>query len=200
MIPEMFRSVVGFPLYEVSNYGNFRTWKPHQKQTKKKRDFPKRLKMKKSGNGYYHYCFQQDGKTRMKRVHILVLETFVGNRPEGYQGCHNDGNPANNHIDNLRWDVYAYIYPKHPIFDEIESDNLFLEHNITGQFHWGLSYHEWNYDKEGAVYSKKLGSDYSHLHDTYERICDINLTPTERDAENLFEYLTNVKVQIKEPK
>lgn len=38
-------------------------------------------------------------------VHRLVLETFRGPRPDGMEGCHNDGNPANNHIDNLRWDT-----------------------------------------------------------------------------------------------
>jgi hypothetical protein len=36
-------------------------------------------------------------------VHILVLETFKGARPLGYQAAHNDGNPGNNNISNLRW-------------------------------------------------------------------------------------------------
>jgi hypothetical protein len=42
----------------------------------------------------------------MRRVHRLVLEAFVGPAPEGEEGCHNDGNPANNALGNLRWDSH----------------------------------------------------------------------------------------------
>lgn len=41
------------------------------------------------------------------RIHSLVLEAFVGPRPDGMEGCHNDGDPANNHLANLRWDTRA---------------------------------------------------------------------------------------------
>lgn len=46
-----------------------------------------------------------DGVRTNRLVHQLVLETFVGPRPEGMQGCHNDGNPLNNGVSNLRWDT-----------------------------------------------------------------------------------------------
>lgn len=36
-------------------------------------------------------------------VHRLVLMVFVGPCPDGMEGCHNDGNPANNSLGNLRW-------------------------------------------------------------------------------------------------
>lgn len=39
------------------------------------------------------------------RVHHLVLRTFVGPCPEGMQCCHEDGNPSNNKLNNLRWDT-----------------------------------------------------------------------------------------------
>ncbi len=38
-------------------------------------------------------------------VHQVVLEAFVGPRPSGFHGCHNDGNPLNSNLDNLRWDT-----------------------------------------------------------------------------------------------
>lgn len=41
----------------------------------------------------------------MKLVHRLVLEAFVGPCPSGCEGCHYDGNPANNIVSNLRWDT-----------------------------------------------------------------------------------------------
>ena len=37
------------------------------------------------------------------RVHILVLETFVGPRPDGNDGDHVDHDRLNNRLTNLRW-------------------------------------------------------------------------------------------------
>jgi hypothetical protein len=45
------------------------------------------------------------GQLRVRYVHHLVLEAFVGPRPGKMQGCHNDGNPDNNSLSNLRWDT-----------------------------------------------------------------------------------------------
>ena len=38
-------------------------------------------------------------------VHRLVLSSFEGEAPEGMEACHNDGNRANNWLNNLRWDT-----------------------------------------------------------------------------------------------
>lgn len=38
-------------------------------------------------------------------VHVLMLESFVGPRPKGMLGCHNDDNKNNNVLGNLRWDT-----------------------------------------------------------------------------------------------
>lgn len=40
-----------------------------------------------------------------RTIHTLVLRAFAGPPPPGMEGCHWDGNPANNHLDNLRWDT-----------------------------------------------------------------------------------------------
>lgn len=42
-----------------------------------------------------------------RRVHRLVLEAFAGPAPAGMEGCHDDGDPTNNSITNLRWDTHA---------------------------------------------------------------------------------------------
>jgi hypothetical protein len=42
---------------------------------------------------------------RTMRICRLVLLAFVGPCPEGMEACHDDGNPANNHPGNLRWDT-----------------------------------------------------------------------------------------------
>lgn len=38
-------------------------------------------------------------------VHRLVLEAFVGSCPPGMECCHNNGDPSDNRLDNLRWDT-----------------------------------------------------------------------------------------------
>jgi hypothetical protein len=40
-------------------------------------------------------------------VHRLVLLTFVGPPPDGFQGCHNNGIPTDNRLTNLRWDTQS---------------------------------------------------------------------------------------------
>lgn len=38
-------------------------------------------------------------------IHTLVASHFIGPRPEGMVICHNDGDPDNNHVSNLRYDT-----------------------------------------------------------------------------------------------
>lgn len=37
------------------------------------------------------------------QVHRLVALAFIGDCPENMECCHKDGNPMNNHVDNLEW-------------------------------------------------------------------------------------------------
>lgn len=56
--------------------------------------------------GYLTVTIRSNGRRRTARVATLVLVAFVGPRPEGMQACHfPDRDPANNHINNLRWDT-----------------------------------------------------------------------------------------------
>jgi hypothetical protein len=56
-----------------------------------------------SGKGYPTVTV----KSRHRRVHQLVLETFIGPRPPGLECCHWDGVKINNRLMNLRWDTHA---------------------------------------------------------------------------------------------
>ena len=52
----------------------------------------------------YHACtLYRDGTAKQVRVHNLVLEAFVGPRPEGAHGCHRDDDVNNNRLENLYW-------------------------------------------------------------------------------------------------
>jgi hypothetical protein len=58
-------------------------------------------------NGGYPQAYLplRRGVFRLVYVHALVLAAFVGPCPEGMEACHWDGDPGNNRLDNLRWDV-----------------------------------------------------------------------------------------------
>jgi hypothetical protein len=70
--------------------------------------FRKRIKGRElsqaSGKRKYLYVdLSRDGVRRKHRVHLLVLEAFVGPCPDGMEARHLDGNLRNNHISNLAW-------------------------------------------------------------------------------------------------
>lgn len=56
-------------------------------------------------DGYQLMRMSKDDKQTSRLVHRLVLEAFVGPCPDGMEGCHNDGDPGNNDLSNLRWDT-----------------------------------------------------------------------------------------------
>lgn len=85
------------PWYFVSDFGrvcsidrviNNRTWRGQL------------LKLGRFAQGHRYVCLNKGDHSR---VHVLVLEAFVGPRPEGQEGLHWDDNASNNHLSNLRW-------------------------------------------------------------------------------------------------
>lgn len=57
------------------------------------------------GSGYQIVTLSKNGKGKCFTVHSLVALTFIGERPDGFQCCHNDGNVDNNSVSNLRYDT-----------------------------------------------------------------------------------------------
>lgn len=56
--------------------------------------------------GHLSVNLHRGGVKTRRYIHRLVLEAFVGPRPEGLVCCHWDGDPSNNRLDNLRWDTH----------------------------------------------------------------------------------------------
>jgi hypothetical protein len=63
------------------------------------------LKQQLHPDGHLVVDLRNGGKRRMAKVHQLVLEAFVGSRPGGMEGCHNNGDGTDNRVENLRWDT-----------------------------------------------------------------------------------------------
>ncbi len=98
--------VAGFPGYRVGKDGSvWSCWKHNGHQPRVLSDQWRRLKALPDGDGYLRVNLFVDGKRQPRKVHHLVLEAFVGSRPAGLEGRHDDGNPANGTLGNLRWDT-----------------------------------------------------------------------------------------------
>lgn len=54
-------------------------------------------------HGYPCVDIYYQAKRVQKPVHVLILEAFVGPRPEGMLALHNDDDKANCCLSNLRW-------------------------------------------------------------------------------------------------
>lgn len=63
----------------------------------------RKMKLSWGDSGRLVVNLRRNGKQRIWKVHQLVLETFVGPRPPGMEGCHWDDCVWNNAVSNLRW-------------------------------------------------------------------------------------------------
>src|SRR5699024_9726058 len=60
-----------------------------------------------NAKGYRVVDLYRDGVAYRYRVHVLVLETFTGPRPEGLEARHLNGNPGDNRVGNLEWNTHS---------------------------------------------------------------------------------------------
>ena len=60
--------------------------------------------------GYLQVRLYRNAHGYSRRVAPLVLEAFIGPRPDGMNCCHNNGVPADNRLHNLRWDTQRNNY------------------------------------------------------------------------------------------
>jgi len=104
-----YRDVEGFPGYRVGSDGS--VWScldahPGKGECGILTSEWRRLRPVRLHAGHLLVRLSRKGKQTNRSVHTLVLETFVGPRPPGMEACHfPDRNPANNRLDNLRWDT-----------------------------------------------------------------------------------------------
>lgn len=103
---EIWVSVPGWPGYEVSDRGRVRSWKWPGKMRAwvEDRSRSPRVLRPDVRNGYLGVLLSdKDRGRRHVNIHVLVLEAFVGPRPEGMQVAHTNGERHDNRIENLRW-------------------------------------------------------------------------------------------------
>lgn len=103
---ERWLPVDGFPGYEVSNHGQVRGL-PRTIDTVRGPRTVRGCVLSQwtTPKGHKSVSLRGTRGQLTRLVHSLVLTAFVGPRPDGYECCHSDGDPANNHVWNLRWDT-----------------------------------------------------------------------------------------------
>jgi hypothetical protein len=102
-MPERWLPVVGYEdLYAVSDLGRVKSF--HSRGRWKSASGERLLSVAyNKRSGYAHVALCRDGGQETRNVHTLVLEAFVGPRPDGMEARHLDGDPANCALSNLRY-------------------------------------------------------------------------------------------------
>lgn len=133
MTQEIWKSIPGYEeLYEVSTYGSVRSkYRVLFYRDRINVHKPTLLKFDQSLNRGgkvkgLRVTLSKDNIQERFSVHSLVMLTFVGPTPEGKEIAHNDGNPLNNHLENLRYATHT----------ENEADK-----KIHGTLHHGKEHH-----------------------------------------------------------
>jgi len=105
MAREIWKLIPSQPGYEVSSHGQVRSVDRTVQTVKGPRSVRGRvLRPGKSSNGYFTVAC---GSGNSRLVHELVLETFVGPRPDGKISFHRDDIRTNNTQGNLTYDTPA---------------------------------------------------------------------------------------------
>lgn len=103
---EVWKDIPSSPGYQASTLGRIRSI-PHVVECKngQRQTHGGRIIGSPDGKGYLHVFIRDHDKRRWFAIHRLILEAFVGQCPPNHEACHNDNNPTNNRLDNLRWDT-----------------------------------------------------------------------------------------------
>jgi len=89
---EIWKDVIGFPGYMVSNYGRVKNSSGHI------------LAIRNIPNGYKMTMMSVNGQKKYKYTHRIVARAFIGEHPG--DKCfinHIGGDKSNNHFSNLEW-------------------------------------------------------------------------------------------------
>lgn len=99
---ENWRDVPGYEgIYQASDCGRVKSLKRLDSIGRRRKG--RAMKLSKHNKGYLQVSLCRDSKQTKRKVHRVVLDTFVGPRPKGKQCRHLDGSRTNNCLRNLRW-------------------------------------------------------------------------------------------------
>lgn len=95
------KPIPGFPDYSITQDG--KVWSKSRRDRFNRPVLGKWLKPQNSKDGYLHVSLCKKGYKYIRRIHRLVLDTYIGFRPLGKVSRHLNGNPKDNRLENLVW-------------------------------------------------------------------------------------------------
>jgi len=90
---EIWKIIPDYPNYQISNFGNVSTI----------RDEPVSIYGGDHKHLYYYINIKNSNGYRKIRIHTIVAQVFIGDRPPGYEINHIDLNKLNNRVSNLEY-------------------------------------------------------------------------------------------------
>lgn len=101
---ETWKPIPRNPHYEVSDFGNVRSWLKHGNHKSKRAQNWRLLKASpRSPDGRRYVSISVDGSYYHFSVGRLVLEAFVGPRPTGHEAAHLNGDASDDRLVNLKY-------------------------------------------------------------------------------------------------
>ena len=97
--------IPNFPNYAITEDG--KVWSFPRLHNPRSRGRGKWLKPWVTNHGHLQIELYRNGIRHRDLIHRLVLQTFVGQCPEGMECCHYNGNPQDNRLENLRWGTHS---------------------------------------------------------------------------------------------
>ena len=94
----------------------------------------KTLTLTPNKRGHLRVSLSKNGRLYVALVHQIVLEAFVGPRPEKQEVRHLDGNPENNHLSNLRYGTRSenmYDRVRHGTHYSAKKTHCYRGHEFT---------------------------------------------------------------------
>lgn len=95
------RVIPGFENYAITKDGG--VWSKPRKDLQGAKRKGKWLKPSIDNGGYLYVVLYKNGNRHFRKIHHLVLETFICLCPKRMECRHLDGNPSNNNLKNLCW-------------------------------------------------------------------------------------------------
>lgn len=94
-------------VYEVSELGNVRSLDRVvlRRNGTSRLQRGRTLRLMTGPRGYKTVSLSRDGRSETGKVHRLILSAFIGPPAQGQEACHNNGDPGDNILANLRWDT-----------------------------------------------------------------------------------------------
>ncbi len=132
-IKEIWKDIKGFEgFYQVSNKGRVKSLSREVEYMGRKRILNERIRKPREAGSITKYLrinlFRGEGKPIEKLIHVLVVETFIGEIEEGKVINHIDGNPLNNDLNNL--EIVTHSENMNDMYQRIKKKRMVYKYEV----------------------------------------------------------------------